>query len=56
MTMFASVILVILYLFLSVIRIVITGTGVSHENINNVAREGFDPHLSNALSSKDEKT
>ena len=52
MTMFASVILVILYLFLSVIRIVVTGTGVSHKYINNVSREGFYPHLSHALPSK----
>ena len=37
------------YLFLSVLRIVITSTGVSDKNINNVTREGFYPNLSNTL-------
>ena len=38
-----------LYLFLSVKTIVITGTGVSDKNINDVTREGFYPNLSNTL-------
>ena len=41
------------YLFLSVFRIVVTGTGVSHKNINNVSREGLNPHLPNPLGCQD---